>query len=278
MGTATDIRMLPAFIDQVGIDAVAKGSSPKSIGSDTSKLIPATRRIPVKYTYQVVNTYPHDTGAYTQGLIYENGYLFESTGQTGQSSLRKVKLSTGEVVKAKNLPDSVFGEGLASFKNKLIQLSWKSKIAFVVDKVSFRLVCTLPYAIDEGWGLTSDGVHLIMSDGSANLYFLDSVSLTRLNTLKIFNDQGPVDQLNELEFVDNEIWANIFTKDIIVRINPESGEVTGEIDLSGLLKPKDRNVHVDVLNGIAWDPVFKRIFITGKNWPKVFEITLHQKQ
>jgi glutaminyl-peptide cyclotransferase len=273
MVAATDKRMLPVFIDQVGFDAMETGSR-----SDTSKFIPSTRRIPVKYTYQVVNTYPHDTGAYTQGLIYEDGYLFESTGQIGQSSLRKVKLSTGEVVKAINLPDSVFGEGIASVKNKLIQLSWKSKIAFVVDKVSFRQVCTLPYTIDEGWGLTSDGIRLIMSDGSANLYFLDPVSLTLLNTLKIFNDQGPVDQLNELEFVDNEIWANIFTKDIIVRINPESGEITGEIDLSGLLKPGDRNVHIDVLNGIAWDPVFRRIFITGKNWPKVFEITLRQKQ
>ena len=257
---------------------VAISNTSAKTDPDTTLGFAITRAIPVKYTYQVINSYPHDTAAYTQGLVYDGGYLFESTGQFGQSSLRKVKLSTGEMVMAINLPDSVFGEGLTFLTNKLIQITWKSKIAFVFDKATFKPLCTLPYTINEGWGLTTDGKNLIMSDGSANLYFLDPNSLTQLRTIEVCNDKGPVDQLNELEFINNEIWANIFNKDIIVRINPESGSVVGEINFTGILKTEERNQHADVLNGIAYDPESNRLFVTGKNWPKIFEISIHQKQ
>lgn len=245
---------------------------------DTSHCYAVSPAKPVKYTYKVINTYPHDTAAYTQGLIYDGGYLYESTGQFGQSSLRKVKLSTGEMVKAINLPDSVFGEGLTYLTNKLIQITWKSKIAFVFDITTFKPLSILPCTLNEGWGLTTDSKSLIMSDGSANLYFFDLDNMTHLRTIEVCNDTGSIGQLNELEFINNEIWANIFNKEIIVRINPESGAVVGEVDLTGILKTENRNQHAGVLNGIAYDKGSKRLFVTGKNWPKIFEITIHQKQ
>ncbi len=257
---------------------VANPDTSAKTDGDTTHCYSVKWKIPVQYTYKIINTYPHDTAAYTQGLLYDGGYLFESTGQFGQSSLRKVKLSTGEMVKAINLPDSVFGEGVTFLTNKLIQITWKSKIAFVFDKATFKPLCTLPYTINEGWGLTTDGKNLIMSDGSANLYFLDPNSMTQLRTIEVCSNKGLVDQLNELEFINNEIWANIFNKDIIVRINPESGLVVGEINFTGILKTEERNQHADVLNGIAYDPESNRLFVTGKNWSKIFEISIHQKQ
>jgi len=264
--------------DSAGTERVVNVSfTSNEKGTDTIQYVTISPGIPVKYTYEIINAYPHDTAAYTQGLIYDGGYLFESTGQFGQSSLRKVKISTGEIVKAVNLPDSVFGEGITSIANKLIQITWKSKIAFFFDKTTLRLLHTMPYTLSEGWGLATDSKSLIMSDGSANLYFLDPNSMALLHTIEVCNNDMPVDQLNELEFINNEIWANIFTKDIIVCINPESGTVLGEIDLTGLLKHENHNQHVDVLNGIAYDPGSKRLFVTGKNWPKIFEISIHQK-
>jgi glutaminyl-peptide cyclotransferase len=232
---------------------------------------------PVLYTYQIVNTFPHDANAYTQGLIYSNGFLYEGTGVYGQSSLRKVKLTTGEVLQKYNLPNDIFGEGITTFDNKIIQISWKEQTAFLFDKISFSLLNKFNYPIKEGWGISYDGKNLIMSDGSEKIYFIDKDYFTEVSHLEVCDNHGFASRLNELEYIDGEIWANIWTTDTIVRINPKTGAITGKIELTNLLKTRDHSQNTDVLNGIAYDPQTKRIFVTGKNWPKLFEITVHRK-
>lgn len=232
---------------------------------------------PVRYTYQIVNTFPHDANAYTQGLIFDNGFLYEGTGVYGQSSLRKVKLTAGEVLQKYNLPNDIFGEGITTFDNKIIQISWKEQTAFLFDKNSFTLLNKFNYPIKEGWGITFDGKNLIMSDGSEKLYFLDKDYFTEVKHLEVCDDHGFANRLNELEYINGEIWANVYTTDTIVRINPNTGAIIGKIDMTNILKSRDHSQNTDVLNGIAYDPLTKRIFVTGKNWPKLFEITVHQK-
>lgn len=241
------------------------------------KVVILSGQLPVLYTYSVVNTYPHDKEAFTQGLIYENGFLYEGTGLEGKSTLRKEKLITGELVKAYTLPSDVFGEGIATFDNRIVQITWKSQVAFVFDKESFQLLAKHYYPMKEGWGLTYDGTSLIMSDGSSVIYFLDKEYFAETSRIEVYDNEGPVKNLNELEYINGEIWANIFTTDTIVRINPATGAVTGKIDLAGLLKDSDRDSNTDVLNGIAYDKDNNRIFVTGKNWPKLFQITLRKK-
>lgn len=231
----------------------------------------------LKYYYRIEHEYPHDTAAYSQGLVFINGYFYESTGQYGQSSIRKVKPETGEILQAINSPDSVFGEGLTCFQNQLIQLTWKSGVAYTMDLATFKNIRVLPYTVKEGWGLTNDGHSLLMSDGTSSIYFLNPADMRIRKKINVNDGQREIDQLNELEFINGEIWANVFTKDLVVRIDPESGKVLGEIDFSGLLNEKEKNIHVDVLNGIAWDRETGRIFVTGKNWPKVYEVSIHQK-
>jgi glutamine cyclotransferase len=232
----------------------------------------------IYYTYKIVKAYPHDPSAYTQGLIFSDNYLFEGTGQYGQSTLRKVKLSSGEIMQVYNLPNEVFGEGIATFNDKIIQITWQEQVAFIFDKTSFRLLNKLYYPMKEGWGITFDGTYLIMSDGSANLYFLDKDYFTEVSRLEVCDNHGPVQRLNELEYIEGEVWANVYTTDTIVRINPKTGVITGKIDMSGLLKPEDRTSNVNVLNGIAYNSLTKQIFVTGKNWPKLFEINVFQKR
>ena len=229
------------------------------------------------YTYHIVNTYPHDRTAYTQGLVYDKGDLLESTGLKGQSSLRRVKFQTGEILKSYKLPDDIFGEGIATYGNKIVQISWQDQVAFFYDKTSFELLNKINYPFKEGWGITFDGSNLIMSDGSANLYFLDKEYLTELSHVEVCDNHGPVEKLNELEYVDGEVWANVYYTDTIVRIDPKTGMIVGKIDMAGLLKPEDRREDTNVLNGIAYDPQTKRIWVTGKNWPKLFQITVQQK-
>ena len=229
------------------------------------------------YTYKVIGTYPHDRAAYTQGLLFDNGELIESTGINGQSSLRKVAYQTGEILKLYKLPDNVFGEGIASFDNKILQISWQEQVAFLYDKTTFALINKFSYPFKEGWGLTFDGTNLIMSDGSSNLYFLDKEYLTETSRVEVCDEHGPVDKLNELECINGEIWANVYYTDTIVRIDPKSGIIVGKIDMSGILRTEDRNAETNVLNGIAYDPQTKRIWVTGKNWPKLFQITIQQK-
>ncbi|MDW8352179.1 MAG: glutaminyl-peptide cyclotransferase [Anaerolineae bacterium] len=230
---------------------------------------------PVFYTYTVVRTYPHDPEAFTQGLVYADGVLYESTGLYGRSSLRRVALETGAVLQRRDLSAEHFGEGLALFDGRLIQLTWQNNLGFVYDAQTFDLLRTWTYPT-EGWGLTHDGTHLIMSDGSATLRFLDPRSFAVLRELPVTDGGQPVVRLNELEYVNGEVFANVWQTDWVARIDPRTGHVRGWIDLSGLLTPEERQV-ADVLNGIAYDAQGDRLFVTGKLWPKLFEITLKPK-
>jgi len=232
---------------------------------------------PPVYTYSVVNTYPHDPTAYTQGLVYSDGELFESAGLYGQSSLRRVALETGEMLQRYDLPSKYFAEGLALVDDRLIQLTWQSQVGFVYDATTFELLDQFSYPT-EGWGLAWDGRHLIMSDGSATLRYLDPDTFAVERSLVVTDGDTPIVKLNELEVIDGEVWANIYQTDRIVRISPRTGAVVGWIDLTGLLPVEDRQPGVDVLNGIAWDAAGKRILVTGKRWPKLFEIVLHPAQ
>jgi glutamine cyclotransferase len=224
-------------------------------------------------TYIVRAAYPHDRGAFTQGLAYEDGFLYEGTGLNGKSSLRKVKLETGEVVQRIELDERYFGEGIAIAGDRIVQLTWTSRVGFVYDKETFAKQREFVYE-SEGWGITHDGNQFIMSDGTDWLYFLDQNVFVENRRVQVRDDNGPVRELNELEFIKGEIYANVWRTDKIVRINPETGRVTGEIDLTGILPAADRDFSTDVLNGIAYDAEGDRLFVTGKRWPKVFEIDL----
>lgn len=229
------------------------------------------------WTYKIVNTFRHDREAFTQGLVYENGVLYEGTGIPGRSELRKVELQTGAVLQKYKLPDKYFGEGITIYKDRIIQLTYQSNVGFVYDKESFELLREFSYPT-EGWGITHNGTHLIMSDGTPMLYFLDPETLTQINRRMIFEQDQPLWGLNELEYVNGEIYANVWPTDRIVRIMPETGKVAGWIDMKGLLDPQDRGEEVDVFNGIAYDPDNDRLFVTGKFWPKLFEIKLIAKK
>jgi glutamine cyclotransferase len=224
-------------------------------------------------TYQVVNTYPHDRSAFTEGLVYEDGWLYEGTGLNGQSDLRKVRLETGEVAQTRPISDTYFGEGITIFGDRIIQLTYQSHVGFIYDKASFEQIGEFHYPT-EGWGITHDGARLIMSDGTATLHFLDPQTLQETGTLDVYDNNGPVVKINELEYINGEVYANIWQTDVIARISPQTGQVLGWIDLTGLLSPEDRQPPVDVLNGIAYDAAGDRLFATGKLWPKLFQIKL----
>ncbi len=227
------------------------------------------------YTYEVVHTFPHDHGAFTQGLLYLDGALYESTGLNGQSSLRKVDLATGTVLKQLNIPREYFAEGLALLNGKLFQLTWQNQKGFVYDLETFNQEKEFSYS-GEGWGLTTDGQSLILSDGTAQIRFLDPVTFQVKRAITVLDHGRPINRLNELEYVKGEIFANIWTTDVVVRIDPITGNVVGVIDFRGLLAPQDRQ-YTDVLNGIAYDAAGDRLFITGKLWPKLFEVRLKLK-
>lgn len=222
------------------------------------------------YTYKVINTYPHDKEAFTQGLVFEHGFLYEGTGQYGASSLRKVQLETGEVVQIYRLPKRFFGEGITIYKNSIIQLTWQSQIGFVYDVKSFNLVREFHYST-EGWGITHDGKRLIMSDGTATLHFWDPQTFTQRGTFQVCDAHGPVTMLNELEYIRGEIYANVWQKNRIARISPQTGTVLGWIELGGLCQWNG------VLNGIAYDHEHDRLFVTGKLWPYIYEIKLIER-
>jgi glutaminyl-peptide cyclotransferase len=224
------------------------------------------------YGYQVVRSYPHDRGAFTQGLIVRNGFFYEGTGMNGRSGLRKVKIETGEVLQSKPLGAEYFGEGITDWKGSLIQITWRSEIGFVYDMNTFEQTKTWAYK-GEGWGLTHDDTRVIMSDGTAALRFLDPATLKETGRLTVRDSMGPVQELNELEYVKGEIYANVWKTERIARISPKDGRVTGWIDLSGLLSSAER-AGTDVMNGIAYDAAGDRLFVTGKLWPRVFEIKL----
>src|ERR1700704_5339593 len=232
-------------------------------------------RLPV-YTYRVVHTYPHDSKAFTQGLQYVDGFLYEGTGLNGSSSIRKVKLETGEVVQRRDLARAYFGEGITVWKTDLIQLTWQSQVAFVYDSKTFAPRRTFKYK-GEGWGLTHDGTNLIMSDGSDELRVLDPSTFAERRRIKVAAVGIPLRNLNELEYMKGEILANVWTTDAVARVAPDTGRVTGYIDLAGLLTPVEKaSVELEggVLNGIAYDEKNDRLFVTGKLWPKLFEIKI----
>ena len=225
-----------------------------------------------RYTYEVINEYPHDEDAFTQGLVWENDTLYEGTGRSGRSSLRKVALETGEVLQIHNLDDDYFGEGIAIYEDKIFQLTYRADIAFVYDKRTFATLDTFEYSTSEseGWGITHDGEKLIVSDGSSNLYFWDPVTYEEIGQVQVMEDNDPVARLNELEFFYNKVFANVYRTDYIVMIDLASGKVVGKLDCTDILgAPKP-----SVLNGIAYDKDNDRIFVTGKLWPKLFEIKL----
>lgn len=254
----------------VFISVILLLKTPLSAGNNTKK-----DKIP-EYTYRIERVFPHDPSAYTQGLIYSKGIFYEGTGLRGQSSLRKVDAGNGLVLQIHELPDSYFGEGVTVYDGKIIQLTWQSKIGFVYDESSFIKLEDFYYD-HEGWGITHDGQRLIMSDGTATLYYLDPHTFQITGKFEVVGDDGPVSQLNELEYIDGEIFANVWPTDRIARISPKTGKVTGWIDLSGLLG-NDRTNETDALNGIAWDAENKRLFVTGKLWPKLYQISLELKK
>jgi glutaminyl-peptide cyclotransferase len=235
---------------------------------------PAGASLPV-FTFTLVRSYPHDATAFTQGLQYIDGFLYEGTGNHGASSIRKVKLETGEVLQKRDLPEQYFGEGIVVRGDELVQLTYKTEIGFVYDRQTFAPKRTFKYQ-GEGWGLTEDGKNLVMSDGSDRLRLLDPGTLNELRRIPVTAAGTPVRNLNELEWVKGEIFANIWQTDYIARIDPATGRVTGWIDLRGLLSSGER-AKTDVLNGIAYDASGDRLFVTGKWWPRVFEITLVKK-
>jgi glutaminyl-peptide cyclotransferase len=228
---------------------------------------------PGRNGYKVINTYPHDKDAYTQGLVYENGVFYEGTGQLGSSNLRKVELATGKVLFQVNLESPLFGEGITIFGDRIYQVTWQNKVGFVYNISTLKQIKKIYYQT-EGWGLTTISNELVMSDGSNILYFMDPDQFGNISKLEVYDSEKKVDQLNELEYINGEIWANIWQTDLIARIDPSSGKVIAYIDLKGIMTDPDFDAKTNVLNGIAYDPAGKRIFVTGKNWPKLFEIRI----
>lgn len=232
-----------------------------------------TSETPAVYTYKVVKTYYHDPKAFTQGLAFEKGLLYESTGLQGSSTLRKVELGTGRVLQMYKLPAEFFAEGITICKDRIIQLTYRSRVGFVYKKDTFELLQKFNYST-EGWGITCDGKHLVTSDGTSTLYFLDPETLKQTGHIEVHDNNRPVSGLNELEYVKGEIFANVWPTELVARISPQTGQVTGWIYLTGLLSLEDPTQPVDVLNGIAYDAANDRLFVTGKCWPKLFEIKL----
>ena len=233
---------------------------------------------PINYSYTIVNSYPHDVGAFTQGLIWHDGIMYESTGQRGESDVRRVLLESGEVMEEVPIDDQYFGEGITIFDDKLYQLTWQAGTGFVYDADSLELLDSFTYPT-EGWGMTHDGEQLIMSDGTNTIYFWDVETLEENGRLQVHDGDTPIARLNELEYIDGEIYANIWQTNLIARIDSETGAVVGWIDLRGLLSAEEMaglsNPGNAVLNGIAYDAENGRLFVTGKLWPTLFEIELH---
>ncbi|MEO7912614.1 MAG: glutaminyl-peptide cyclotransferase [Roseiflexaceae bacterium] len=240
-------------------------------GTDPSRTAPAA---PPVSSFEVIQTYPHDPRAWTEGLVFVDGVLYEGTGrENGPATLSKLDLATGAVLQRCALPLDFYGEGVTVFGDAIYQLTWQSHVGFAYDKASFAFRRAWSYPT-EGWGLTHDETRLIMSDGTSTLHFLDPATLAETGRIDAYDENGPVIRLNELEYIQGQIYANVWLTDRIARIDPQSGQVLGWIDLSGLLGPRDRGQPVAELNGIAYDAGGDRLFVTGKLWPKLFEIKL----
>jgi glutamine cyclotransferase len=227
---------------------------------------------PQVYSYTIVNTYPHDRNAFTEGLLIDDGVLYESTGLYGSSSLRRVELETGKVLQTYTLSPQYFGEGIAAYEGKIIQLTWQSQMGFVYDESSFESLQEFEYST-EGWGITYDDSHLIMSDGTSKLYFLDPENFQKTGQIEVHDPAGSIDNLNELEYIKGDVYANIWMEERIAIINPQTGQIKGWINMTGLQSTQNQDMN-DVLNGIAFDEKADRLFVTGKRWSQLFEIKL----
>lgn len=278
-GLVTTLFALPATVElqptgdpgRIPVRAVAwsPASKPQTVTLFVNLLSDIT---PVIYRHRVVKSYPHDRKAYTQGLVYDNGFFYEGTGQEGESSLRKVDPETGKVLAQVNLDGSLFGEGVALLGDRLYQLTWTSKVGFVYDRETLRQINRIYYQT-QGWGLATIGDSLVMSDGTNVIWFLDP-DFNVMSSVDVWDNKGIVDNLNELELINGELWANIWQTDRIARIDPRSGKVLGYVELNNLLPREERSPETDVLNGIAWDAEGRRLFVTGKYWPRLYEITV----
>ncbi|MFC5343909.1 glutaminyl-peptide cyclotransferase [Brevundimonas staleyi] len=270
-------RLVAAFAGLIGLAlapaAYAQTAAPAAPAAQAAPAAPAARPSrPPRYGYEVVNVFPHDPTAFTQGLEFHDGLFLESTGRH-PSSVRRVRLEDGEVLAKRELDMQFFGEGLTAVGDRILTLTWQGGHGFVWNIDTLEPAGTFSYS-GEGWGLTHDETRVILSDGTPTLRFLDPDTLQQTGSVEVTYMGRPLDRLNELEFIEGEVWANIWQTDFIVRIDPSTGVVTGVIDLSGILPDPVHNPADDVLNGIAWDAANKRLFVTGKNWPKLFEIRL----
>jgi glutaminyl-peptide cyclotransferase len=228
--------------------------------------------VPVNYKYRVIRKYNHDNQAYTQGLIYDKGILYESTGLEGKSSVRMVNISSGKPEILTALAPQYFGEGIALYKDELYQITYKTQVGFVYNKNTLSQIRTFDYQINEGWGLTTNGNHLIMSDGSSQLFFIEPEYFTQVDKIQVYDHKGMIDSLNELEYINGKVLANVYGQTYIVIIDPETGKVTGKLEMEGLMPPGSKNDYSKVLNGIAWNPATGHLYITGKNWPVLYEV------
>jgi glutamine cyclotransferase len=285
-GKASMLVFLRAILF-AGCVAAAQTSTPTAPPADSNQAPDPNRAAPssqtpadetsvVYYRYKVIRSYPHDRRAFTQGLVYENGILYEGTGLYGRSSIAKRDLKTGATLKTLRLPARYFGEGITLFGDRLIELTWKSRVGFVYSKDTFTLRRQFSYPM-EGWGLTHDGKRLILSDGTATLRFLDPNTYAETGRLAVYHEGRPLRNLNELEFIDGRIFANVWLTDTIVIISPKTGRVTGLVDMADLYPASDRGDSDAVLNGIAYLPETRHLLVTGKLWPRLFEIELVEK-
>jgi glutaminyl-peptide cyclotransferase len=261
------ILVVAFFLTSSGCEAGANANLPVNKAPETA-IVPT-------YSYQIINVWPHDPDAFTQGLEFHDGKLFESTGQEGKSSLRSVDPETGRVLKKVDVPSPFFAEGITLLNGKIYQLTWQHQLGFIYDSENFQKTGQFAYQ-GEGWGLTNDGHSLILSDGTNRLRFLDPDSFKVTKTIAVVDGKTPINEINELEYVRGEIYANIWHSDKIVIISPQTGRVAGWIDLTGLLPPNDVHDDEAVLNGIAYDEQTARLFVTGKLWPKLFEIKIRR--
>lgn len=271
-GRAGWLSSLRAGLRAAALLAIGTGIVLLAVARATSEEEPAEAPI-AYYRYKVIKTYPHDVQNFTQGLAYENGFLYEGTGLFRQSVLLKRDLKEDRIVKRLRLPNQYFGEGITLFGEKVIQLTWKSGVAFVYDKTTFRELEQFTYR-GQGWGLTSDGTRLILSDGTSTLRFLDPNTYVETGRIRVANGRRPLRQINELEYIDGQIYANVLPTDYIAIIAPETGRVTGWIDLTGLYIPPQYSPSNVVLNGIAYIPESQHLLVTGKCWPRIYEIEL----
>ncbi|WP_407428604.1 glutaminyl-peptide cyclotransferase [Arcticibacter sp.] len=288
VGSKQDTTSLKVSSQALGLGIrtlTAKVYTGEKVKETTTNIVVVPEKDPIRYTYEVVNTFPHDSSAYTQGLEYQDGIFYESDGgyasqgDIGGSSLRKVEPTSGKVLKKLDMPDNVFAEGLTLVGDKLIQLTWENRIGFVYNKDSFEKLAEFPYQeSQQGWGLCFDGSKIYKSDGTNRIYTLNKDSYVEEGYIQVYDQNGPVDSLNELEWIDGQIYANVYQEDRIVRIDPSTGAVTADINMVGLLPSKDRSENTDVLNGIAWDVKGQRLFVTGKKWNTMFEIKLKEVQ